>query len=69
MAQAYHQESGVPTVSLRLGDHLWTWPRPWFHCGYDEALKAAARGECFEIPYRGKENYHFSHDANDLPVP
>jgi len=26
-------------------------------------MKAVARGASFEIPYRGKEHYHFSHDV------
>ena len=25
--------------------------------------QSGVEGECFEIPYRGKENYHFSHDV------
>ena len=28
-----------------------------------KAMKAVAKGEPFEIPYRGKEHYHFSHDV------
>ena len=27
------------------------------------AIKAVVKGESFEIPYRGKEHYHFSLDV------
>ena len=63
MAQAYHQESGVPTVSLRLATTYGPGRDRGFTAAMTSALKAVARGECFEIPYRGKENYHFSHDV------
>ena len=63
MAQAYHQESAVPTVSLRLATTYGPGRDRGFTAAMTSALKAVARGECFEIPYRGKENYHFSHDV------
>ena len=63
MAQAYHQESGVPTVSLRLATTYGPGRDRGFTAAMTSALKAVASGGRFEIPYRGKENYHFSHDV------
>ncbi len=63
MAQAYHQESGVSTVSLRLATTYGPGRDRGFTAAMTSALKAVAKGERFEIPYRGKENYHFSHDV------
>ena len=63
MAQAYHQESEVPTVSLRLATTYGPGRDRGFTAAMTSALKAVSRGESFEIPYRGKENYHFSHDV------
>ncbi|MBD37045.1 MAG: NAD-dependent dehydratase [Opitutae bacterium] len=63
MAQAYHQESGVPTVSLRLATTYGPGRDRGFTAAMTSALKAVAKGQRFEIPYRGKENYHFSHDV------
>ena len=63
MAQAYHQESTVPTVSLRLATTYGPGRDRGFTAAMTSALKAAASGERFEIPYRGKENYHFSRDV------
>ena len=63
MAQAFHQESGVPTVSLRLATTYGPGRDRGFTAAMTSALKAVAGGGRFEIPYRGKENYHFSHDV------
>ena len=63
MAQAYHQESGVPTVSLRLATTYGPGRDRGFTAAMTSALKAVAKRDSFEIPYRGKENYHFSHDV------
>jgi nucleoside-diphosphate-sugar epimerase len=63
MAQAYHQESGVSTVSLRLATTYGPGRDRGFTAAMTSALKAVAGGERFEIPYRGKENYHFSYDV------
>ena len=63
MAQAFHQESGVPTVSLRLATTYGPGRDRGFTAAMTSALKAVAKGQRFEIPYRGKENYHFSHDV------
>jgi nucleoside-diphosphate-sugar epimerase len=63
MAQAFHQESEVATVSLRLATTYGPGRDRGFTAAMTSALKAVAKGESFEIPYRGKENYHFSYDV------
>jgi len=63
IADAFHMESGVPTLSLRLA----TTYGPGRDAGYTSApttaLKAAALGLPFALPYRGREHYHYVHDV------
>ena len=63
MAQAFHQATGSPTVSLRLATTYGPGRDRGFTAAMTSAMKAVAKGEAFEIPYRGKEHYHFSHDV------
>ena len=63
MAQAFHQASGVSTVSLRLATTYGPGRDRGFTAAMTSAMKAVVRGESFEIPYRGKEHYHFSLDV------
>jgi nucleoside-diphosphate-sugar epimerase len=63
MAQAFHQASGSSTVSLRLATTYGPGRDRGFTAAMTSAMKAVAKGEPFEIPYRGKEHYHFSHDV------
>jgi nucleoside-diphosphate-sugar epimerase len=63
MAQASHQASGSSTVSLRLATTYGPGRDRGFTAAMTSAMKAVAKGEPFEIPYRGKEHYHFSHDV------
>ena len=63
MAQAFHQESSSPTVSLRLATTYGPGRDRGFTAAMTSAMKAVAKGESFEIPYRGKEHYHFSRDV------
>lgn len=63
MAQAFHQASGSSTVSLRLATTYGPGRDRGFTAAMTSAIKAVANGESFEIPYRGKEHYHFSHDV------
>ena len=63
MAQAFHQASGSSTVSLRLATTYGPGRDRGFTAAMTSAMKAVAKGESFEIPYRGKEHYHFSHDV------
>ena len=63
MAQAFHQASGTDTVSLRLATTYGPGRDRGFTAAMTSAMKAVAKGEAFQIPYRGKEHYHFSHDV------
>lgn len=63
MAQAFHQASGSPTVSLRLATTYGPGRDRGFTAAMTSAMKAVAKGESFEIPYWGKEHYHFSYDV------
>ena len=63
MAQAFHQATGSSTVSLRLATTYGPGRDRGFTAAMTSAMKAVARGASFEIPYRGKEHYHFSHDV------
>ncbi len=63
MAQAFHQASGSSTVSLRLATTYGPGRDRGFTAAMTSAMKAVTKGEPFEIPYRGKEHYHFSHDV------
>jgi nucleoside-diphosphate-sugar epimerase len=63
MAQAFHQVTGTPTVSLRLATTYGPGRDRGFTAAMTSAMKAAVRGESFEVPYRGQEHYHFSLDV------
>ena len=63
MAQAFHQSSGVSTVSLRLATTYGPGRDRGFTAAMTSAMKAVVKGESFEVPYRGKEHYHFSLDV------
>lgn len=63
MARAFHEASSSPTVSLRLATTYGPGRDRGFTAAMTSAMKAVAKGEPFEIPYRGKEHYHFSHDV------
>ena len=63
MAQAFHQASGVSTVSLRLATTYGPGRDRGFTAAMTSAMKAVVKGEPFEVPYRGKEHYHFSLDV------
>jgi len=63
MAQAFHQATQSSTVSLRLATTYGPGRDRGFTAAMTSAMKSVAKGESFEIPYRGKEHYHFSHDV------
>ena len=63
MAQAFHQVTGTPTVSLRLATTYGPGRDRGFTAAMTSAMKAVVRGESFEVPYRGQEHYHFSLDV------
>ena len=63
MAQAFHQACGTPTVSLRLATTYGPGRDRGFTAAMTSAMKSLVNGESFQIPYRGKEHYHFSFDV------
>jgi len=63
MAQAYHMETGVPTVSIRLSTTYGPGRDKGLTSAPTTAMKAVAAGEAFEIPYDGREQYHYVKDV------
>jgi len=63
MAQAFHQATGAPTVSLRLATTYGPGRDRGFTAAGTRAMKAVALGVPFEVPYKGHEHYHFSPDV------
>lgn len=63
MAQAFHQATGTATVSLRLATTYGPGRDRGFTAAMTSAMKAVVKGEPFEVPYRGREHYHFSLDV------
>jgi nucleoside-diphosphate-sugar epimerase len=63
MAQAFYQATGVSTVSLRLATTYGPGRDRGFTAAMTSAIKAIVQGESYEVPYRGKEHYHFSLDV------
>ncbi|NNE92023.1 MAG: NAD(P)-dependent oxidoreductase [Verrucomicrobiales bacterium] len=62
-AQAFHLESDVPTLSLRLATTYGPGRDLGLTSAPTTALKHAARGEDFAMPYVGREHYHFVDDV------
>ncbi|MEC7564899.1 MAG: NAD-dependent epimerase/dehydratase family protein [Planctomycetota bacterium] len=63
MARAFHMESGIPTVSVRLSTTYGPGRDQGLTSAPTTALKNAAIGKPFKIPYRGREHYHFVSDV------
>ncbi|MEM7146218.1 MAG: NAD(P)-dependent oxidoreductase [Verrucomicrobiota bacterium] len=63
MARAFERETGVATVSLRLATTYGPGRDRGLTAAPTEALKAAARGESYAMPYDGREHYHFVDDV------
>ncbi len=63
MAQAFHMETQIPTVSLRLATTYGPGRDRGMTSAPTTAMKAAVLGVDFEIPYSGREHYHFVHDV------
>ena len=63
MGQAFHRETGIPTVCIRLS----TCYGPGRDLGMTSAptamLKCAAAGQRFRMPYQGREHFHFVGDV------
>ena len=63
MAQAFHRETGIPTVSLRLATTYGPGRDKGLTSAPTDALRAAAGTRPFEMPYQGREHYHFVTDV------
>lgn len=63
MAQAFHMETEIPTVSLRLGTTYGPGRDRGLTSAPTTAMKACVLGIDYEIPYRGREHYHFVEDV------
>jgi nucleoside-diphosphate-sugar epimerase len=63
MAQAFHMETQIPTVSLRLATTYGPGRDRGMTSAPTTAMKAAVLGLDFEIPYSGREHYHFVDDV------
>ena len=63
IAQAFHMETGTPTVSLRLGTTYGPGRDQGFTSAPTTALKAAAANRDYALPYHGREHYHYVRDV------
>ena len=63
IARAFEQETGTPTVSLRLATTYGPGRDRGYTAAGTRAIKAVALGEPFVIPYAGSEHYHFVDDV------
>jgi len=63
MAQAFQQETGTPTVSLRLATTYGPGRDRGYTAAGTRAIKAVALGEHFVVPYKGCEHYHYVDDV------
>ena len=63
MAHAFHMETGIPTVSLRLATTYGPGRDKGLTSAPTSALKAVAACEPFAMPYQGREHYHFVTDV------
>lgn len=63
MCQAFHMETNIPTISLRLATTYGPGRDRGLTSAPTTALKAAALGTSFEIPYNGREHYHYVDDV------
>lgn len=63
MAQAFHLETGISTVSLRLATTYGPGRDRGLTSAPTTAMKACVMGIDYEIPYSGREHYHFVDDV------
>ena len=62
-AQAFHMETDVPSISLRLATTFGPGRDAGLTSAPTTALKTAASGGEFAMPYIGREHYHFVEDV------
>ena len=63
MAQAFFQETGITTVSLRLLTTYGPGRDQGLTSAPTTAIKAVSLGVPFDIPYNGREHYHYVKDV------
>ena len=63
MMQAFHMETNVAAVSLRLATTYGPGRDRGLTAAPTTAIKAAALGVAYEVPYFGREHYHFVEDV------
>ena len=63
MAQAFHLETGLPAVAFRFSTTYGPGRDQGLTSAPTSALKAAAKGKPFAIPYNGRETYHYVEDV------
>ncbi len=63
VAQAFHAETGVPTVSLRLATTYGPGRDLGLTSAPTTAIKAAVLGERYRLPYHGREHFHYVDDV------
>ncbi len=63
MAQAFHSESGVATISLRLATTYGPGRDQGLTSAPTTAIKAAVLGVPFRLPYQGREHFHYVDDV------
>ena len=71
LARLYHEASGVPTVSLRLNTTYGLGRDAGKTAAATSVLKAiaiscaSAESKSFDMPYQGRENYHYVEDVGE----
>jgi nucleoside-diphosphate-sugar epimerase len=63
MAQAFHLETGISTVSLRLATTYGPGRDRGLTSAPTTAMKECVLGHDYRIPYNGREHYHFVDDV------
>ncbi|MBN84094.1 MAG: NAD-dependent dehydratase [Planctomycetaceae bacterium] len=63
IAQAFYQQTGIATVSLRLATTYGPGRDQGLTSAPTTAIKSAALGTPYRMPYQGREHYHFVDDV------
>ena len=63
MAQAFHRETGISTVALRLATTYGPGRDRGLTSAPTSAIKSAVQGTPYQMPYQGREHYHFVSDV------
>ncbi|MEE3367822.1 MAG: NAD(P)-dependent oxidoreductase [Planctomycetota bacterium] len=63
IAQAFHQQTGIPTISLRLATTYGPGRDQGLTSAPTTAIKSTALEAPYRMPYQGREHYHFVDDV------